>query len=143
MRNKIIVFTVGIFITALLAGFIVISGPPAPQKYEMVIRKVDGVWKVVDATDIKKTQVHARKKDVIVWTSEGTDAYLQFPDKLFNPVDPEDSLKHGFTKFLKSGKKVKLRVRDDVLAGTYEYAVFCTADGVFAEGDSPPKIVIE
>ena len=58
-------------------------------------------------------------------------------------MDAEDSLKSGYTKSLKEGKKLKLKVNDDALEGTYEYAVFCTTDDVFATGGSPPKIIFE
>jgi len=87
--------------------------------------------------------VKVKKKDTIIWTAEGTDVYFQFPDALFNPEGAADSLTEGYTKFLKDGKKLKLKVKDNAAPGTYEYAVFCTADGVFAKGESPPKIVIE
>jgi hypothetical protein len=143
MKGKLIVFLTGIFFSVFLVSYLILFAQPAPQKYELVIMKVGSEWKVVDATDYTKTKVRVRKKDTIVWTAKGTDASLQFPDNLFNPVDAEDSLHNGYTKFLKKGKKLKLRVKESVLAGTYEYAVFCIADGVFARGDSPPKIIIE
>ena len=54
-----------------------------------------------------------------------------------------DSLIGGYTKFVRDGKKLKLKVKDDAPTSTYEYAVFCTADGVFAKGESTPKIIIE
>ena len=142
MRSKLILFLSGIFLFLFFTGFLILSIQSAPKKYEMVIMKVDNVWKVVDATDYTKTKVKARKKDTIIWTVKGTDAYLQLPDNLFSPVDADDSLHNGYTKFLKNGKKLKLKVKDSALSGTYEYAVFCTADNQFATGDSPPKIVI-
>ncbi len=84
-----------------------------------------------------------KKKDKITWIVEGTHSYFQFPLELFDPVDAEDSLKSGYTKFLKEGKKLKLKVNDDALEGTYEYAVFCTTDDVFEVGGSPARIIIE
>jgi hypothetical protein len=143
MNGKLLVLISCIILTAVFTGFLVLSVQSQPKKYNLVITKVNGEWKVVDETDYTKTRIRVKKKETIIWTAKDTDAYLQFPDKLFNAVDPEDSLKNGYTKFLKNGKRLKLKVKDDVLAGTYEYAVFCTADGVFASGDSPPKIVIE
>ena len=143
MRNKIVLFSVSIFLVLFFTGSLILSAPPAPKKYELVITKIDNVWRVVDATDYTKTQVKVKRKDTIVWTAKGTDVSLQFPVNLFEPVDPADSLHNGYTKFLKDGKKLKLKVRDDALPGTYEYAAFCIKDGVFARGDSPPKIVIE
>ena len=143
MNGKLFILIACIVLPIVFAGFLKLPIQSEPKKYNLVISKVNGEWKVTDATDYTKTKIRVKKKETIIWTANGTDVYLQFPDKLFNAVDPEDSLKNGYTKFLKNGKKVKLKVRDDVLAGTYEYAVFCTADGVFATGDSPPKIIIE
>ena len=143
MKGKLTVFVPIIFVSIFLLGFLKLTVQPAPKKYELVITKVDNIWKVVDATDYTKTKVIVKKKDTIVWTLKGTDAYFQFPEKLLDPVDPEDSLHNGYTKFLKDGKKLKLKISDDAPSGTYEYAVFCTADGVFAQGGSPPVIIIE
>jgi len=143
MRNKLIVLIAGIVAVTLFFGFLLTPAPPALKTYELKVIKVEGVWRVVDATDYSKRKVKVKKKDTIVWTVEETDTYFQFPAKMFNPVGKADSLIEGYTKFVRDGKKLKLKVKDDAPAGTYEYAVFCTADGVFAQGESPPKIVIE
>lgn len=105
--------------------------------------KVDGVWKVVDATDTSNTQIKVKKKDTIVWKIEGTDAVFQFPQQLFDPADSTDALADGYTKTVKDGHKLKLKVRSDAASGIYEYAVFCKTDGVFARGSSPPKIIVQ
>jgi hypothetical protein len=143
MNHKPKIFFFIIFASLFFAGFIFVSLQDAPKKYNLVIVKVKNDWKVADETDYTKTRVSVKKKEIIIWTAKGTDAYLQFPGKLFNAVDAEDSLKNGYTKFLKDGKKLKLKVKDDALPGTYEYAVFCTKDGTYATGDSPPRIVIQ
>lgn len=143
MIHKPKIFLLIIFASLFFAGFVFMSFQDAPKKYNLVIVKVKNDWKVADETDYTKTRVSVKKKEIIIWTAKGTDAYLQFPGKLFNAVDAEDSLKNGYTKFLKDGKKLKLKVKDDALAGTYEYAVFCTKDGAYATGDSPPRIVIQ
>jgi len=143
MRVKLIVFITCTVLLIFFTGFYLLSIQSSPKKYNLVVMKIGNEWKVVDATDYTKTKVKVKKKDTIIWTVKGTDASFQFPDSLFDAVDPEDSLHNGYTKFVKSGKKLKLKVKADALAGIYEYAVFCTADGVFARGDSPPKIIIE
>jgi hypothetical protein len=143
MKVKLTLIFIGFCLIVLSAGFFRPQAPPPPNSVDLIIMKVGDVWKVVDATNHKKIAVHVKKKDTITWTVQGSNAYLQFPDKLFNPVGKEDSLKNGYTKFLKSDKKLKLKVKDDAVPGTYEYAVFITTDGVFAQGDSPPKIIIE
>lgn len=143
MKRGLIISVLSIILMMLSVGFVVVPDSPPAKKYELKVIKVDGEWKVVDATDYSKSKVKVKKKDTIIWTVAGSDAYFQFPANLFNPVNEADSLVEGYTKFVRDGKKLKLKVKDDAPAGTYEYAVFCTADGVFAKGESPPKIVIE
>ena len=143
MKVKLTLFVIGFFLIALSAGFFKPAVSPPSKTYNLTIMKIGNIWKVVHSDDHKKTKVEAKKNETITWTVEGSNAYLQFPEKLFNPVGKEDSLSNGYTKFLKSGKKLKLKVRDDAAPGTYEYAVFITADGVFAQGDSPPRIIIQ
>ena len=137
-------FTI-ITITAalLMMGFMTYSPSSPPNTHELVIMKIDGIWKVVDAADHTKFTLKAKKKDVIVWTIIGSDASFQFPANLLDPVDEGDNLTDGYTKYLKDGKKLKLKVKETAEAGTYEYAVFCSVDGVFAIGGSPPKIIID
>jgi hypothetical protein len=127
----------------MLGGFVTNPEPPPAATYNLKVVKVDGVWRVVDASDYSKRKVKVKRKDKIVWKAEGSDVYFQFSNKLFNAVDEADTLSGGYTTFLRDGRKLKLKVKDDAPSGTYEYAVFCTADGVFAQGESPPKIVIE
>jgi hypothetical protein len=112
-----------------------------PKTIELRIEKVDDVWKVINVTDSSGNAPVVRKNDKINWTAEGTDVYIQFPDTMFSPVGPADSLKHGYMKHQPKDKKLKLKLKD-VKAGTYIYAVFCTEDSTFAQEDSPPKIIV-
>ncbi len=143
MRNKLFVLIAGIAAITLFFGFLLAPAPPAPKTYELKVVKVEGVWRVVDATDYSKKKIKVKKKDTIIWTVEGTNAYFQFSTSVFNPKGVSDSLKNGSTKFIADGKKLKLKVRDDAPIGVQVYAVFCSTDDVFAQGESPPKIVIE
>ncbi len=143
MKIKMGMFITGIILSIFITGFILKPTFTSPNTYELKIVKIDNVWRVVDATDSTKTKIKVKKKDTVIWTAEGTDAYFQFPETLFNPVSAKDSLHNGYTKFLKNGKKLKLKVKDNAPAGTYEYSVFCTPAGVYARGDSPPKIIVE
>ncbi|MFZ0453253.1 MAG: hypothetical protein WCE54_18385 [Ignavibacteriaceae bacterium] len=142
MKVKLILFVIGFFMIALSAGFFEQPVSPPSKNYDLTIMKMGNVWKVVQSDNHKNTEVKVKRNETITWTVEGSNAYLQFPQELFNPVGKEDSLSNGYTKFLKNGKKLKLKVKDSAVPGTYEYAVFVTADGVFARGDSPPKIII-
>jgi hypothetical protein len=142
MRNKLFVLIAGIVAVTLFFGFLSAPVPPG-STVELEVVKVEGVWKVVDASDHTKAKIKVKKKDTIVWTVKGTNAYFQFSNSVFNPSGVSDSLRNGSTKFIRDGKKLKLKVRDDAPVGPQVYAVFCSEDGVFAQGESPPRIVIE
>ena len=143
MKNKLFVLIAGIVSITLFFGFLFTPAAPNPKVYELKVIKIEGVWKVVDASDYSKKKIKVKKKDTIVWTVEGTNAYFQFSTSVFNPKGVSDSLKNGSTKYIADGKKLKLKVRDDAPVGTQVYAVFCSTDGVFAQGESPPRIIIE
>lgn len=116
------------------------------------IKKVNNEWKVVDES--YATQVKAKTGDKVTWTAEGTDAYFQFIEgKLVaKEKDKEKASKKGeaeslaeiyTTNKVAAGESVSFVIRASAAKGKYPYAVFCTADSVFATGDSPPKIIIE
>ena len=143
MRTKLKLFSLSLIVVLLLCGFYTTSvHTAASNTTTLLVTKADGVWRVFDATDTTNTHVKVKKNDTIIWEVNGTDAYFQFPDQIFNAVDKSDSLAGGYTKFVKAGHKLKLKIRGDAPAGTYAYAVFCTAGGVFARGGSPPIIIV-
>ena len=100
----------------------------------LVVKKIKNNWKVVEAADNSKTSVRAKKGQKIVWTAEGTDVFFQFMD---------DKLVGKFKNDLKDGKSVSLTIGNNAKVGVNSYAAFCTADMDFAEGDSPPVIIVE
>ena len=144
MSAKLKMFSVVSVLLLLLCGFYSSSvHTAASNTTTLIVTKLDGVWRVVDANDTSNTQIKVKKKDTIVWEVEGTDAVFQFPLHLFDPADSADALTDGYTKTVKAGHKLKLKVRSDAQSGTYEYAVFCKTDGAFARGGSPPKIIVQ
>jgi hypothetical protein len=143
MRTKLTLIFITAFLSLALLGLYLVPSTPPAKGIDLKVIKVDGVWKVVDATDYSKTTVKVNKKDKITWTVVGTDASFQFPENLLDPVDTTDNLKDGYTKSLKDGHTLKLKIKDNVKAGTYDYSVYCTADEVFAVGSSPPRIIVE
>lgn len=146
MKVKLILFITGFCLIVLSAGFFDSSVSPQqnkPETHELIIKKIGKVWKVVYDKDKTRTKVVVHGNDFITWDVIGSDAYFQFPKKILNPVGPADSLKNGYTKFKKNGTPpLRLRVKAKADTGTYVYAVFITAEGEFAEGDTPPKIII-
>ena len=143
MRNKLKIILAGSIIMMLALGMSTINTSPPSNTVNLSILKVDGVWKVVQSADHKNFKVKVKKNTKIIWTAHGSDVSFQFPNFLFSPVDAQDTLISSSTKFLKNGKKLKLMVKSYAPSGTFEYAVFCTTDGAFAIGGSPPKIIIE
>jgi hypothetical protein len=143
MKPKLIIFIVASFLSMMLLGLSFEPASPPAKTVDLKVIKVDNVWKVVDATDYSKTTVKVKKNDKITWTVVGTDASFQFPEELLDPVETSDSLQNGYTKFVRDGKKLKLKIKNSAKAGTYEYSVYCTADSTFAIGGSPPKIIVE
>jgi hypothetical protein len=149
MKVKLVLFVTGFCLIVLSAGIFNPSVSPQqkkPETHELIIEKIkiekEYVWKVAYKEDSTRTKVVVHKNDRITWTVKNSNAYFQFPKKILRAVGPPDSLKKGYTKFLMKGKPLRLTVSAKADTGTYVYAVFITADSVFAEGDTPPKIII-
>ncbi len=103
-------------------------------EHQLTIKKVHNKWKVIVGQDTLRTRITVKRGEKITWTAEGTDAYFQFTGyKLFG----------NYTRALKDGKKLTLMVGSEAPKGIHYYAVFCTADNKYAEGESPPRIVVE
>lgn len=105
---------------------------PAPKDVNVSITKVGKIWKAV-LTGTATTAVHVNPGDKVIFHAEGTDVYFQFDN---------DQLFGGHNKSLKNGKKLTLGV-GQVAKGVYTYSAFCTGPKVFAQGDSPPKIIVD
>lgn len=145
MKNKKAIFLATISLLLFYAGYLV-STPsmesPLPSKYDLTIKKIGNKWKVVDSNN--KTKVRVKGGDKITWTAVGSDVSFQFPSTkyLINETNNK-GLPNGYQKPLKNGKKFKLKIREDAKRDTIVYAVFVVKDGVFAEGGSPPRIIID
>ncbi|MBM4169944.1 MAG: hypothetical protein FJ215_12440 [Ignavibacteria bacterium] len=87
-------------------------------------------WKAKPGT----LELKCKENDGVVFNAKGSKVVFFFPEpEIFNPVTP--------TLTVNRGKSEEL-----VLSGTigeFFYAAFCLADKEFAEGDSPPMMIIE
>lgn len=129
----------------ILMGVLVFAGVAAGTmaniKYS--IKKIDGTWYVVNEMN-RPTPIQAKGNDIVEWTADGSNMSFQFPkesDKIFIHEDGT-AVPSGYVINIEDGKKLKLKVKSDAPKGSYEYAVYVTADGTFAEGSSPPILVI-
>ena len=104
------------------------------KEHKVSFNKLNKKWKVHDPKDKTKTKVKARKGEQIVWKGGTSDIYFQFPDA---------SLFGEHTMMLEKGQEMTLKVGPNATRGTHSYAAFCYDDKCFAEGDSPPVIIIE
>lgn len=78
--------------------------------------------------------------DEITWSSEATDVYFQFPvQELFVELIEE----RVWTRFLPRGGTVTVRVPDAVPPGEYVYAAFAGEGKRYAEGGTPPKMIVK
>lgn len=122
---------------AVFGGMLFEASAPAPTEAPLAdvnvsIKKVGNVWKAV-LTGTTNTKVHVVKGQKVIFHAEGSDVYFQFENT---------NLFGGHDKMIKNGKTLTLGV-GQVAKGVYTYAAFCSTPGVFAQGDSPPKIIVD
>ena len=143
-----------LILAVILAGYSFTQNPPPPPVSQITLKvvKVNDTWRVkVESIDEntkipEAAEVHVNKKTMITWEVEGTDAYFQFPNEIFDTTaSGTNRLSDGYTILIRDGHKLKLKIKDDdkLLGNIYVYSVFCTADNVYAWGNSPPKIIVE
>ena len=139
MKNTIITwvlfFTVGLVSTASVNQV---------KKIKYTVKKVEGTWLVVNEQN-QPVSIQANKKDDIEWTAEGSDLIFQFPGELSTFFTKEDGtpVGNGYYINVSDGAKLKFKVKDNAPTGTYVYAVLVKKEGVFAEGSSPPVMIIK
>ncbi|WP_133120232.1 hypothetical protein [Rhodohalobacter barkolensis] len=101
--------------------------------HELVVKMVDDEWRVVYKNDETKSTVLAKKNDRVSWTAEGSDISFQFDESLFG----------GSSFELEDGESLMRPLAPGAKVGEYIYAVFVRGAGVFAKGESPPRIIID
>ena len=131
MQSFLRVFALSV-VFLLLAGFgQVRQRGHAPRPHHVSIARVHNIWKAVRrGTD--STEVRVDVADTVYFHAEGSDVYFQFDNKNLFGVE---------NQMVKSGHWIFLVVKP-VQPGPYTYSAFCEAQKVFAQGDSPPKIIV-
>ena len=109
--------------------------PPSPAKHHVHVKKVNANWKVVPLTGSDST-LRVHPGDDITLTAIDSDLYLQFPDA---NIFKKNEYKHVILK----GTAKTVTLKDDAELGRYVYAAFCMASKDYADGNSPPVMIIE
>ncbi|MAL19274.1 MAG: hypothetical protein CL670_03800 [Balneola sp.] len=138
MKSKIITWV------ALIAVAVVSTASVSQmKKIKYSVKKMDSTWFVVDERN-RPLPIEANRKDDIEWSAEGSDLLFQFPDKLSVFFTKEDGSTVGDSYYIevKDGKKLKLKVKQDAPVGRFVYSILVKKDGTYAEGSSPPVIII-
>lgn len=130
---------------ALLAiAFISTASISHMKKIQYSVKIVDGTWKVVNEQN-RPVPIEADKNDDIEWSAEGSDLVFQFPQELSVFFTNEDgtSVGGGYNITVADGKKLKLKVKSNAPVGRHVYSILVKKDGTFAEGSSPPIMIIK
>ena len=103
-----------------------------------IIRDEEGRWLIVDRENNPVTPKLV-PGDTVIWQIEGSDAFFQFPtQQLFEQLQKEET----WTQELRDGGELVLKVAKDVPPDEYVYAAFSNRTERYAEGASPPKLLI-
>ncbi len=105
-----------------------------PTEHNLVVKKIDNEWRVVDRDDETRSTIVVNRGDRIRWIVEGSGASFQFED---------EALFGGNTRNVRAGNPLVLAIGNGARIGSHAYAVFVHTDLVFARGESPPRIIVQ
>ena len=133
-----------LWIVILIFGVVSVASTSNLQKIRYSIKKIDTTWFVVDERNNPKP-IEANKNDSIEWTAEGSDMTFQFPVAMSTLFTRENgqSVGDAYIIEVKNGKKLQLKVKANAPAGRYVYSVYVKGAETFAEGSSPPVMIIK
>jgi len=139
MNVKRVVLLVAVIVAVLLAGIatqtgtVFAGGPQNGPKKHLVHVKTHHNKKKIVHEDGTTGAIEALKGEIVTWKAEGSDVYFQFPDTSIFGIH---------YAFVKDSNELTLTVQPSAVPGTYPYAAFCIQDSSYAQGDSPPVIII-
>lgn len=116
------------------------------KEINLDVKKVGNVWRIINTdTSPPSPMLQATIGDTLIWSSRKKLAF-QFPTDIsdqLKPVRGKDDFEHDCLKTLPAGDKLKLEVKQGARrAQVIQYAVFVVDEGEFAQGQSPPIIII-
>lgn len=106
-----------------------------PERHELAcVLGDDDVWRIVDARDMRSTQIEVARRDTVVWHApDDRDIYLQFMTRELTGV---------YTEEVRQGESLTLVIGDDAETGENRYAVFVYEAMEYARGESPPRMFV-
>lgn len=136
MKIKSIIAFVSVLVLFPVSNVLFAQSPSEDNQsvlHELVVKVVDEEWRVVYKNDETKSTIVAKKNDRVSWTAEGSDISFQFDESLFG----------GSSFEVEDGDSLMRPLAPGARVGEYIYAVFVRGAGVFAKGESPPRIIID
>lgn len=125
-------------------GLATVAATTNYAKIKYTVKPVEETWFVINDANGKPEAINAKRSDDIEWTADGSDMVFQFPlelSKLFTKENG-DPVGNGYVIKVDAGDKLKLKVKNDAPVGEFVYSVYVTASGTYAEGSSPPVMII-
>lgn len=139
MRN-----TVTTWVALIIMGAVSVAAVHYSTDKKYAVKKMGSSWFVVNESN-QKVPVRLKANDKVEWSAEGSDLVFQFPVEMSKFFTKEDGTAIGniFVVKVAKGDKLKLKVKGQPMKGTFTYAVYVVAGNTFAEGSSPPIMIIE
>ncbi|MGB0347350.1 MAG: hypothetical protein ACPGGA_07685 [Balneolaceae bacterium] len=133
-----------LWIFILIFGVVSVATTAPRKKIKYSVKLIDTTWFVVDENNNPKA-IEADKNDDIEWTAEGSDMTFQFPLSMSTLFTNEDGSPVGdaYVIEVENGKKLTLKVKSDAPSGRYVYSVYVKVGDTFAEGSTPPVMIIK
>jgi len=104
------------------------------ETHELECVLVDDVWRIVDREDPENREIVVSRGDTVVWYAPAErDIYFQFMT---------EELTGTFTQEVLSGEYLRSTVGEQAEAGEHPYAVFVHEAREYAQGQSPPVMII-
>lgn len=134
----------GVWIFLFVFGLATVAASTNYAKIKYTVKQVDETWFVVNDANNKPEALKAKRKDDVEWTADGSDMVFQFPYELSKLFTKEngDPVGNGYVIKVKAGDKLKLKVKNDAPVGEFVYSVYVVASETYAEGSSPPVMII-
>lgn len=128
----------------LLFGVVSLATATNFKKIKYTVKQVENTWFVVNDDNGRPVAIDAERNDDIEWTAEGSDMVFQFPVELSELFTKENGepVDDDYIIRVQDGKKLKLKVKNNAPKGEYIYSVYVTASETYAEGSSPPVMII-